>query len=308
MRGLELSREYYRQIVEPAFREEFPEQFSSIAFGLVGAGSEAYGYDDELSKDHDWGPRLCIWIPEQLYSVYGERMQHLYEGLPRECCGMGRAVDIDTGNTREGVMPIRGFYERIIGLPHPPEGIEEWLLLGEERLAEATNGEVFRDEEGEFSEFRRELLSYYPRDIWIKKIVSRCFMISQYGQYNLPRSFMRRDLLAVEQEKAGFCREVASLLFLLKRRYRPFYKWLFRALEGLGGVEREITKEMESLYELEEPADLAEQVELIVRSLNALIEEQFSVRGKENYLQEAGFELQKFIESDFLKVRIGFVE
>ena len=42
MRGLELSREYYRQIVEPAFREEFPEQFSSIAFGIVGAGSEAY--------------------------------------------------------------------------------------------------------------------------------------------------------------------------------------------------------------------------------------------------------------------------
>ena len=65
---------------------------------------------------------------------------------------------------------------------------------------------------------------------------------------------------------------------------------------------------MESLYELEEPADLAEQVELIVRSLNGLIEEQFSVRGKEHYLQEAGFELQKLIESDFLKARIGFVE
>ena len=48
----------------------------------------------------------------------------------------------------------------------------EWMRLPESYLAVAVNGEVFRDDEGRFSEIRQYLLNGYPEDVRIKKM--RC--------------------------------------------------------------------------------------------------------------------------------------
>ena len=61
IKGLELSKRYFYDIVLPEFEKKLNDIFSLCAFGLVGEGSECYGYDDELSKDHDFGPSVCIW-------------------------------------------------------------------------------------------------------------------------------------------------------------------------------------------------------------------------------------------------------
>ena len=47
MKGLELAETYYKEIGEPWLEREFPEYKIRICAGLVGAGSECFGFDGE---------------------------------------------------------------------------------------------------------------------------------------------------------------------------------------------------------------------------------------------------------------------
>ena len=48
MKGMELARSYYEQYGDQ-IRGMFPQYADRMAFGLVGEGSECYGYDDDIS-------------------------------------------------------------------------------------------------------------------------------------------------------------------------------------------------------------------------------------------------------------------
>ena len=65
MKGLELAERYYRAFGEGMIREQFSEWESQIAVGLTGSGSECYGYDDEISGDHDFEPGFCQFLPDE---------------------------------------------------------------------------------------------------------------------------------------------------------------------------------------------------------------------------------------------------
>ena len=132
-----------------------------------------------------------------------------------------------------GVMSLRSFYARYTGLDHPPQGLKEWLSLPEQNLSVCTNGMVFHDPSGQFSNWRRHLLDYYPEDIRRKKIASRCMNMAQTGQYNLARSLKRDEPFASRYAELQFCQNLMSMAFLLNRRYPPFYKWVHRATKEL---------------------------------------------------------------------------
>lgn len=62
MQGLELTREYATKVALPELRRGLgDEAFSRIAVGSVGDGSDRFGFDDDVSRDHDWGVSLCVW-------------------------------------------------------------------------------------------------------------------------------------------------------------------------------------------------------------------------------------------------------
>jgi len=65
MKGLELAERFYFECGAPMLREKFPEIEKYIAAGLCGSGSECFGYDDELSADHDFEPGFCLFIPDE---------------------------------------------------------------------------------------------------------------------------------------------------------------------------------------------------------------------------------------------------
>lgn len=204
-----------------------------IAAGLVGDGSECHGFDDEVSRDHDWGPGFCLWLARDDFEDFGAELSEAYEALPKSFGGFGPRRTSRWGEGRVGVFCIEDFYAGFIGLPRAPETLDEWLAIPENCLAAATNGAVFYDPSGGFSKIRNALLKFYPEDVRRKKIASRLMTASQAGQYNFGRSAARGDLFAASYSKIKFASDSISMIYLLNLRYTPFYKWMYKGLGEL---------------------------------------------------------------------------
>jgi len=233
MKGLELSELFYRSYGDQMLKEIVPRLFDRAAVGLVGPGSECYGFDDEISRDHDWGPSFCIWLEPEDFGRHGEELTKAYDALPQTFMEFGprRASPGEEGRT--GVIDLNRFYKTYTGLDHPPSTLEEWLRIPEQNLSLCTNGKVFRDPLGTFSAWREGLLEYYPEDVRLKKIASRCLTAGQAGQYNVPRSLKRGDMFAFQYALMKYCSDIISLIFLLNRRYSPYFKWMHRGVKEL---------------------------------------------------------------------------
>lgn len=156
---------------------------SSYGSGLIGEGSECYGFDDEISRDHDFGPSFQIYIPKEDMPVYGERLKHRLATLPKTFQGFGARVESQYGDGRVGVFTIEDF----IGSLLRQREYQTLFLIGgrfENALSTVTNGEVFFDNYGEFTRIREELKKGYPEDVRLKKIAARLMKMAQSGQYN----------------------------------------------------------------------------------------------------------------------------
>jgi len=239
--GLKLARAYWQEFGKPLIAERYPEYQGRIAAGLVGHGSECYGFDDELSHDHDFGPGFCLWLTDEDYAAIGERLQADYESLPDTFMGFGpksQTARAQGAGRRVGVFRIGDFFESITGYRQAPpaDRPHEWLMLDEPTLAAATNGEVFADPLGAFSKTRQGF-KLMPEDVRLSLISRRLGMIAQAGQYNLPRMLQRGDGAAAWCAINEFAEAVASLVFLISTPvsagYMPYYKWRFAALRRL---------------------------------------------------------------------------
>lgn len=237
MKGLELSQRYYE-----AYGREMIERIdlallARVSVGLCGEGSQCFGFDDQISQDHDFAPGFCVWLSEEDFSRYGRALREAYDGLPDDFCGFSRKNVI--AGERLGVMTSGGFYKRFTGNPEGPQSNMDWLMTPEAHLACAVNGRLFHDQNPAFSRTRERLLVFYPEDVRRKKIAARAAIMAQAGQYNLLRLIKREDKVAASLALARFTEASVSMVHLLNRRYTPFYKWGFysmRTLPKLGGA------------------------------------------------------------------------
>ncbi len=247
MKGLELSRLYYEQIGRPALEEHFPELLPQMAMGLAGEGSECFGFDDELSRDHDWGAGFCVWLDRPDYQECGAQIQAVYDALPGEWAGYPARRESPEGQGRVGVLCIQDWYARYTGTPGGPRTLDEWRRVPEAFLATAVNGEIFSDPLGRFTAIRRRLLEGYPEDLRLKKLAARAAVMAQAGQYNYPRCVKRGETAAAGLAQAEFAKAAMSMAYLLNRRYAPFYKWMHRGLRGLLKLPR-LYDQIEALF------------------------------------------------------------
>lgn len=259
MKGLELAEEYYKVYGREMLQTKFPHLVEQMAVGLAGYGSECLGFDDELSMDHDYGPSFCVWLPREVYRQYGAQMQAAYEELPQEFMGYSGRVSEIQGQGRVGVLCLEDFYQGILGRDTVPTTDAEWLVLAEENLAIATNGKVFEDHLGKFSEVRDGLLQYYPKAVWIRKLVQSLAKAAQAGQYNYARAMKRGERIAAELSLAEFIQESMQAVYLLNRKYAPFYKWMHRGMRELA-VCSEVGDMLNLLYQIPDPAQAWEGV------------------------------------------------
>ena len=259
MKGLDLAEKYYEAYGKKMIEEEFPEIRDHIAAGLVGQGSECLGFDDEISTDHDYGPSFCIWLPRNIYEAYGAAMQEAYQKLPQEFMGFHGRIEEEQGKGRVGVLCLEDFYTDILGRSTVPETTQEWLSMDEHALATATNGKVFTDNLGQFSEIRNGLLSYYPKEVWIRRIAQAMAKSAQAGQYNYARAMKRGERIAAEITLTEFIQEIMQLVYLLNRKYAPYYKWMHRGMQELSCC-AEIADMINLFYRIPDPAAAWENV------------------------------------------------
>ena len=256
MNGLELSRAFYEEHGRPMLETEFPDLMPFLAAGLFGSGSECFGYDDSVSQDHDFEPGFCIFLPDE--DVVSRRdaflLERAYAKLPRVFGDFERGLLSPVGGSRHGVLRTGEFFQRLIGAPDGNLELLQWLALPEQSLAEATNGEVFFDHFGEVT-YIRDNLHYFPEDIRRKRLAGHLLLMAQSGQYNYMRCMKHGEPSAAQLAAVEFVKSTLSVLFLLNRRYQPYYKWVFRALR-----------------ELPEGSELASSLECLMSSGNSEVQ------------------------------------
>ncbi|MBQ3376305.1 MAG: DUF4037 domain-containing protein [Erysipelotrichaceae bacterium] len=234
MKGLELARRYYEYCGKQMLDTQFPGLREKIAVGLTGSGSQCYGFDDEISQDHDFEPGFCLFLPDE--SIVSEstafQLEKAYNKLSKEFMGYKRSLLSPVGGNRVGVFRARQYFEEKIGTSDGTLSYYQWLTLPEYALLEAVNGEIFEDESDVVTTLRKRL-SDYPEDIRKKKLAGYLVLMNQAGQYNYARTLERNDLGAAQLCISEFVNATIHVVYLLNNRYTPYYKWQFAGLRQL---------------------------------------------------------------------------
>ncbi len=230
MNGIKRAQNLYTAYVSALIDREFSQYAHRIAVGICGQGSDCWGYDDSVSKDHDNDTGLVLWLDDETYGEIGRALGEKYHdvlhvALDRRTCDH---------NPRKGVHTISGFYQQLVGGSEGPQTWEQWMSIPSHYLADATNGVVFRDDQGEFSRIRQHILYDMPEEVRLKKIAGRLALAAQSGQYNYARCLDHGEREAAEMALAQFVEHSLQLIYLLNFQHAPYYKWQFRHLREQG--------------------------------------------------------------------------
>lgn len=230
---VEKSRALLHEVALPILERAFPEEIAQTAFGLFGYGSEAFGMDDDYSRDHHWGLRIDAVMPDAIFRNRSEAMQQTLRALLpstfqghslREGHLAGAGVAFDS---------LEGFLRRTIGIDHVPQNAEEWLNVPEEDILHLLNGEVWHDPSGRFTAIRAFFQNYYPEPVRLRRIAHWCRYFSGMGTYALKRAILRDNEFYAATAFGKAVRWGAQLAFLLDRQYFPYDKWLMAYLQRL---------------------------------------------------------------------------
>jgi Domain of unknown function (DUF4037) len=234
--GLDLAGAFFAEVVRPRLDEAFPRL--PYAAALLGPGSEVLGYDTARSTDHDWGPRLQVFLTAgdarrhaaEITAMLAGRLPPAFRGYPTAF-----PVTREPGGAARHRVEVAGLGTWLAGRlgfdPRPAVTTLDWLSTPAQRLAEVTGGRVFHDGPGDLTAARARL-SWYPDDIWRYVLACQWQRISQEEPFP-GRSAEAGDELGSAVVTARLARDLMRLCLLMRRRYPPYSKWLGTAFARL---------------------------------------------------------------------------
>jgi hypothetical protein len=283
--GLRLCQEFYDSAVQPLLQQRFPGVRYSAA--LIGPGSEVLGFDTDQSTDHDWGPRLILFLSQGDFETLGAAIDHtLRHNIPQEILGFStnfvRNPDGTAalhpapkdGPVNHGVTlhTIDGYFQQYVAIdPSRELSATDWLSIPEQVLRSVTAGHVFYDGLGRL-EAIREKLRYYPRDVWLYLLAAQWHRISQEESF-VGRCGQIGDELGSRLVAARLVRDLMRLCFLMERHYAPYIKWLGTAFQQLDCAPELAPMLMQALQATDwqaRQASLAAAYEFVAERHNAL--------------------------------------
>ncbi len=302
MAGIDISRAYWEEYGRPMIEENFREYKDRIAVGLVGHGSECFGFDDTLSRDHDFDAGFSIWLTQEDERLFGFKLFRAYSKLPNEFQGIKLKKKSLFGTDNKGVHTINEFYSQYVSGGKAPESWQEWLYTPSEYFAEATNGEVFSDPLGEFTKIREEILNGMPEDVRLKKIASKCILMAQTGQYNFKRCLSHGEKAAAQLALAKFCEHTAGLVYLLNKAHAPYYKWLFRGMKKLSvlGEKEEVLTSLLTDETLQD-VDKIDLIEALCADIIQELKNQGLTKDAGNYLEPYAYAINDKIKNSEIR-------
>lgn len=243
--GLELNRRFYEEVVRPLLADAFPSV--QYAAALIGPGSETPGFDTEMSVDHDWGPRLFIFLiaedadhGDTIANFLSHQLPETFSGFPVSfppvpgevrTSIMLRPVD---GPINHRVIPItvRNFVRIQLGYDlTQPLHAADWLTFPSHAIGEIVSGAVYHDGVGELTALRSQL-AWYPYDVWLYLLAASWQRIGQ-EEHLMPRAGSVGDELGSALIGSRLIRDVMYLCFLMEKQYAPYAKWFGTAFKRL---------------------------------------------------------------------------
>lgn len=246
---VDISREFFKEIVLPIMERDFPNETAQTTFGLFGFGSDVLRMDDEFSRDHNWGIRINALLPDETYHArHAEIMRRVSAELPTTW--RGHSLQQGFANTFGLEMgSLDAHLLRTIGLARAPETWQEWLNIPEEDITHIIAGEVWSDPLGRFSTVRETLKQYYPEPVRLRRIAHWARYYSGMGAYALKRAILRNNDYYCNITFTRAMRLGVQLAFLLDKHYYPYDKWTYlffqhlpRMAERLGPLVEEAAK------------------------------------------------------------------
>lgn len=270
MKGLEIAKDYFLNWGKPFLEQEFPELSTRVSAGRF-AGSDVIGADDEISRDHNWGPQFHLFLSQDDFDQMGAQLStRMNQAAPKEWLGFRTA---GAGDRNVLVECVPDWIQRSIGFSKPPTQDSDWALIVKDRrvggyvearesaLYFLKHGALWLDNNQEFANWRN-VLDYYPENVWYGRLAQESFRLWQYGEYNFVHRIAKRgDPLAIAFFLGEFTEGVMRLLLLLDRDYTPYGKWLTYAFRQLKDAEH-YAPLLEALHAT---PDVAQKVELVQR-------------------------------------------
>ena len=229
--GAQLAAAFHRDVVQPLLPYAY-------AAARLGSGSDVLGYDDAMSRDHDWGCRLTVLVDESSSAVIPQIRRILAEHLPSEYAGHPVRFPVtwdrtDTHNVE--VATVHGFAASRLGT-RPPLDALDWLTVSGQGVLEVVGGPVFHDETTELGPLRAAL-RWYPPDVDRYTIASLWSQIAQ-RLHMVGRTAERGQDLQSRLLCAQIAGKLSHLAFLVHRQWMPYAKWREARLRTLPDADR----------------------------------------------------------------------
>lgn len=249
IKGLELCEGFFNECAKPVIDKYFPNlQYSA---GLIGYGSDVLGYDDEVSRDHMWGPRFYMFLGEKDINKKDEIFKKFAESLPYEYmgysvnftepdpndCGVQHPQFINSGKVNPLIF-IQTFDEFLIDEIGTADldniTLLDWLAFSEHRLLSLVSGKLFVDKLNIKNQIDR--IRFYPDAVKLYLIASQWQIISS------EQAFVKRcgevgDEIGSQIICARIAERLMRLCFLYKDAYAPYSKWFGTAFNKLDNNE-----------------------------------------------------------------------
>ncbi|MEM7800904.1 MAG: DUF4037 domain-containing protein, partial [Chloroflexota bacterium] len=240
------SERYFYKAVKPILDRHYPDL--PYTAGLIGDGSEVLGYDDQMSTDHDWGPRLLLFLdPEdhnrlstELNGRLATELPYVFEGVPTSFTppdpndhNTQQLEPIESGpvHHRVKLYKLRHYLYNQLGIDVEKQmAASDWVSVSEQRLLSVTAGKLFVDQLG--LEEIRSRLAYYPRDVWLYLLAAGWTRIGQ-EEHLMGRAGVVGDEIGSALIAARLVRDIMRLFFFMEKRYAPYAKWFGTAFKSL---------------------------------------------------------------------------
>ncbi len=283
--GLELSRRLFGEVVKPLIATYWPQLRYSAA--LIGPGSDVLGYDTARSMDHEWGPRLLLFLREDeydnfehlLFQFFSTRLPVSFLGFPTNFSAKGTdgtqsMVPIKAPPIRHKIVvtTIKKFFFDELGVDLNWElKNEDWLLFPQQRLLEITRGEIFHDGLKQL-QLQCDRFTYFPDEVWRYQLAVEWSKLAELEPL-VGRSHELNDTIGAQLIGGRIVHHLMNLCFLYERTYYPYVKWLgvaFRKLPCSEEFEEYLSDALHVDHDFERELWLVKAYESLARIHNAL--------------------------------------